>query len=119
MVIIQLTMVITQLTMVITQLTMIITQLTMIITQLTMIITQTYNVPSGTYASNPRNSQAVIAFEAEAQYFSSADLAQFFQVVGLPPQVPFVHGHNNESVTGGESTLDVSGSAACLTCDVA
>lgn len=40
---------------------------------------QTYNVPAGTYASNPQNSQSVIAFEAELQYFSSEDLKQFFQ----------------------------------------
>ena len=62
-------------------------------------------VPTGTRGINASNSQAVTAFEE--QYISMHDLKQFFSMVGLPYQMPQVHGENNQSSPGGESSLDI------------
>jgi len=70
------------------------------------VLAQAYNVPPGTVGSNSNSSQAVAEFLGE--YYASADLAKFFQLMSLPnTTVAKVVGPNDETHPGGEATLDI------------
>lgn len=69
------------------------------------LVYQTYNIPIGTRAINKKNSQAIVSFEE--QYYSHSDLEKFFDGMGLLRDTPVLSGFNNDSMPGGEATLDV------------
>lgn len=69
-------------------------------------IFERYGVPDGTRGTHPKNSQSVTAFEL--QFIDvDGDLMQFFDAMGLARQQPVIVGQNNQSIPGGESTLDI------------
>ena len=70
------------------------------------VIHKRYNVPLGTAGTHPNNSQSVLAFEK--QYINmDTDLRRFFAQSGLEYMDPIIHGENDPSMPGGESTLDI------------
>lgn len=69
-------------------------------------ILEAYQVAVGTRGTHPANSQAVTAFEE--QYIDvDGDLMTFFDLMGLPRMYPTIHGKNDPTKPGGESTLDI------------
>ena len=65
-----------------------------------------YGVPLGTRGTNPRNSQAVVAFEE--QYIDvTTDYPAFLKEMGIPNQAVTIVGQNDPTQPGGESTLDI------------
>jgi hypothetical protein len=62
-------------------------------------------VPLGLRSVSKNNSQAVPEFEK--QFVNLTDLATFFDDMGMPYQAPIMHGTNDQSAPGGESTLDL------------
>ena len=64
-----------------------------------------YNIPFGTRSVHPSNSQAIVSFEE--QYYSHSDLTSFFDSTGIRRDEPTLIGYNNDTMPGGEATLDV------------
>jgi len=64
-----------------------------------------YYIPPGTRSTNSGNSQAVAEFDG--QFYSPSDLATFSQLMGLPSPNITLHGPNDPTHPGGESTLDI------------
>eukprot|EP01114_Cavostelium_apophysatum_P010671 TRINITY_DN2473_c0_g1_i2.p1 TRINITY_DN2473_c0_g1~~TRINITY_DN2473_c0_g1_i2.p1 ORF type:complete len:741 (+),score=125.61 TRINITY_DN2473_c0_g1_i2:30-2252(+) len=65
-----------------------------------------YGVPEGTVASDEVEFAQSVA-EFLGQYYSPADLDQFFQVMALPKAEVELIGVNNVSNPGGEASLDI------------
>lgn len=66
---------------------------------------QLYNIPVGTFATNPGATQSVPEFEE--QYYSPSDLSEFLTGLGLPSTPVSVFGYNDPSQPGGEADLDI------------
>jgi len=62
-----------------------------------------YNIPAGTMVNQATQSVA----EFLGQYYSQNDLDIFFQLMGVPNTPVVVVGPNNQTLPGGEATLDI------------
>ncbi|KAK5577419.1 hypothetical protein RB653_002360 [Dictyostelium firmibasis] len=69
-------------------------------------IKEYYGIPNHYQVTHPNATQCVVEFEQ--QYYSPADLEQFFNSVGLPTNVTVnVIGSNDETNPGVEASLDI------------
>ena len=69
------------------------------------VVNQLYNIPPGTVSTALGNSQSVAEFSF--QFYKPSDLSTFSSLMNLPMPNVTVHGINNASFAGGESTLDI------------